>query len=350
MKILVVGDQHFRYELPYASAFKDGRKGEWEAVKQTIHDMASICDAVVLMGDNFNLRHNHSSVIKEFIEFLNGFGDKEVHILVGNHERYGTSTALDFLDKIEYKNWFVYNEPTLANIKAKGKFIETMMIPYMTPALLGVETKEEGVKKILDMFPKDAIPLAFAHHAITSSRLHGNLLDHLNEIVLPKEVLEQHFAHVFAGHIHSKQNLFPSIYVTGNIFTNEMGEHSKSIWVYDSDGTIDVKVDEVPLPVRGIYKIEDFMTFAVSSAREIPPHSIVKCYIKDRGINLDDVKKVLDQFDAYIIVEQYESEREKTHFEDGVLDLSVDNMLRLYAEAKHLPYADLKEGFELINK
>lgn len=350
MKILVVGDQHFRFELPYASAFADGRKSEWEAVKEKIHTTAKDCDAVVLIGDNFNTRHNHSSVIKEFVEFLNGFDEKEVHILVGNHERYGSSTALDFLDKIEYKNWFIYNEPTQANIRdGKGNFIQAMMIPYMTPALLGVETKEEGVAKILNMFPKDAWPLCFAHHAITSSRLMGNVVDHLNEIVLPKEKLEQHFAHVFAGHIHVRQNLFPSIYVTGNIFTNEMGEHDKAVYTYESNGTIDVEVKEIPLPVRGIYKVEwdkDIQNIFGG----IPEHSIVKCYVTTPGTDLELVKETLKRFDASIIIEQYPNERTKVHFEDGGLDLSVENMLKLYGEAKSLSYADLKEGFELIKK
>lgn len=344
MKILVVGDQHFRYELPYASAFKDGRKGEWEAVKKTITDTANTCDAVVLIGDNFNARHNHSSVIKEFVEFLNGFGDKEVHILVGNHEKYGTSTALDFLKSIRHKNWTIYDTPTQAKIAGQ----EAMMIPYMTPGLLGVETKEEGVTKVLSMFPKDAWPLAFAHHAITGSKSHGSSMDTLNEIVLPKETMEQHFSHVFAGHIHEKQNIFPSINITGNIFTNEVGEHSKSVWVYDSNGTIDVAVTEVDLPVRGIYKYE--YPIDAHKIASTPDHSIVKCILTDKSEDVDGLKTVLSRFDAYILIEQYESERSKVHFEDGGLDLSLENMLKLYAEAKNISYADLKEGFELINK
>lgn len=343
MRILVVGDQHFRYELPYASAFPDGRKEEWEAVKKTIQDTAKTCDAVVLIGDNFNARHNHSSVIREFVGFLNDFGDKEVHILAGNHERYGTSTALDFLKGMHHKKWYIYTEPTVAKVAGQ----EAMMIPFMTPALLNVETKEEGLKVVEDTFPKSAIPLAFAHHGITGARVHGNMVDLFNEIILKKETMEQHFSHVFAGHIHESMNIFPSIWMTGNIFTNEMGEHSKSIYVYESDGTIDVSVKEVPLPVRGIYKI----IWEERDAKEaIPSNSIVKCYVTNRETPIEEVKKFLEFFDASIIIEQYPNERAKMHFEDGGLDLSVESMLQRYAEAKSLPYADLKEGFELIKQ
>lgn len=343
MRILVVGDQHFRYELPYASLFADGRKSEWEAVKKTIRDAAVSCEAVVLIGDNFNARHNHSSVTKEFVNFLNDFGDKEVHILVGNHERYGTSSALDFLKALNHKNWHIYDKPTLATVFDK----EAMMIPYMTPALLGVETKEEGMKAITDMFPTSAIPLAFAHHGITGAKVHGQMVDLFNEIILPKETMEAHFSHVFAGHIHEKSNIFPSIYMTGNIFTNEMGEHSKSVWIYESHGTIDVSVEEVPLPCRGIYKI----VWEERDAKEaIPSSSIVKCYVTNRETPIEEVKKFLEFFDASIIIEQYPNERSKVHFENGGLDLSVEGLLEMYAKAKDLSYADLKEGFELIKQ
>ena len=71
MRICIIGDQHFRFQLPYAAAFKDDRRGEWEAVKKTITDAAEYCDGVVFLGDNLNSRHNHSSVNREFVEFVN---------------------------------------------------------------------------------------------------------------------------------------------------------------------------------------------------------------------------------------------------------------------------------------
>lgn len=345
MRILFCGDPHFRYELPYASAIRDGRRGEWEAVKKTIVDASKTCDAVVLMGDNFNSRNNHSSVIREFIDFLNEFGDKEVHILAGNHERYQTSTALDFLKNLNHKKWYVYTKPTQTKVAGQ----DIMMIPYMTPALLGVETKEDGIKAILDSFPRDAWPLCAAHHGVAGARIHGMPIDFMNEIVLPQKELEQHFSHVFAGHVHGKQHIFPSIYMTGNITTNEVGEHDKSIWVYESDGTIDVEVKEVKLPVRQIHKVEVGTTdegfFNIAS---IPNNSIVKVIVTDRSVVMDEVRKAVERFDANIIIEQYPNERAKTHFEAGAMDLSVENLLKLYAEAKGLPHSDLLEGFELI--
>ena len=167
----------------------------------------------------------------------------------------------------------------------------------------------------------------------------------MNEIVLPQKEMEQHFGHIFAGHIHEKQNIFPSIYMTGSIQTQEVGEHEKSIWLYESDGTIDVKVEEIPLPVRGLYKI---VWEELDLKKVIPKESIVKCYVTSRDTDIEDVKKYLKSFDASIIIEQYPNERSKAHFDDGALDLSVESLLKIYAHTKGLAFADLKEGFSLI--
>lgn len=342
-KILIVGDLHLRFALPYADCIPDGRKSEWEAIKSTIVEASKDCEAIVLLGDVFNARHNHSSVIKELIDLLKRFGDKEVHIISGNHCRYGESTALDFLKNIPNTNWSIYTEPKMTVVAGK----EAFMIPFMTPALLGVLTKEEGTKKLVELLPKDAQALAFCHIGITGAKLHGVPVDFFDEIVLPKEEMEKHFWHTFAGHWHGKQMLFPNIYITGNVFTTEVGDHSKSIWKYESDGTMDVKVDEIPLPVRQIHKV-DWDNDSAAIYGGIPTNSIVKCYVRVKGTSIDLVRETLKRFDASIIIEQYESTREKVHFEDGVLDLSVETMLKHYAEAKGISHKDLVEGFEII--
>ena len=340
MKILVIGDMHLRVELPYSSAFLDGRREEWKEVKETILKTAEKCDAVVFLGDVLNLKHNHSSVIREMVEFLKAFGEKEIHIISGNHERYGKSTALDFLQRMNYKNWTIYTEPTLTKVMD----IPAMMIPFMTPASLCVETKEEGADEVIRILPKTTTPLSFIHHAIEGSSVRNKEIDYtkdfFNEIILPKDVIKEKFVHTFAGHIHEKQTLSPGIVVTGSVFTHEIGEHKKSIWVYDNG-----EITEIALPVREIHKItwEEY-----NKENVIPSNSIVKCYITSRETDIEVVKKFLKQFDASLVVEQYPSEREKVHFDDGALDLSVEGLLKLYADTKKLSYTDIKEGFELI--
>jgi len=344
MKILICGDQHFRFELPYATAIGDGRRLEWDLVKKTIYDTAQECGSVVLLGDGLNSRHNHSSVIHEFIDFLKGFGDKEIHILAGNHERYGRNTAIDFIKRMNHKKWFIYTEPT----ETKVCDISAMMIPFMSPALLGVETKDEAVKVLVKTFPKAKFPLAFLHHAIGGSSINGKKMDFsidfFNEIIISRKDLENKFDTIFGGHVHEKQRLSPRTIVTGSIFTQEVGEHEKSIWTYEGD-----KIEEIPLPVRGIYKmIQDRSYWVAPHPASIPKNSIVKCYVTNRQLDIESIKKFLSEFDAYLLVEQYPNERKKIHFESGTLDLSVDNLLELFAKEKNISYQDLKEGFDLI--
>lgn len=333
MKILICGDQHFRGELPYASLFEDGRKGEWEAVKQAILDQSRMCDAVVLMGDNLNARNNTSIVLKEFVEFLKAFGEKEVYILAGNHERSGHSTALDFLQKLDHPNWHVYTEVTQG---VKIGDTTATFIPFVTPALLNVPTKQEADALILSGLVPNRV--AFCHHAVMGAK---STEFFEGEIVLDRNRMETLFSQVFYGHIHKAEKLSYKIQGTGSIFTHEVGEAGKSVWVYDTESQA---TEEVKLPVRGIYKHiweDEFELLA-------PKDSIIKCYVTSRGTNIDVVKKFLEHFDASVVIEQYPSERVKAHIEDGGLDLGVENLLKMYGEAKGLDYADLQEGYELI--
>jgi hypothetical protein len=218
-----------------------------------------------------------------------------------------------------------------------------MMIPYMTPALLGVETKEEAIKALFKKFPKGQTPLAFVHHGLTDATIQGLPMDYINELILPREEMEKHFTHIFAGHIHDKQDLSTATIMTGDIFSTATGNYEKSIWTYEETKKGGSITTQIPLPIRGIYKMvwEEKRT-------KIPKHSIVKCYVTDRKTDLEEVRKYLKTFDASMIVEQYPNLRTKVHFEEGGLDLSVDSLLKLYAEAKKLDCGDLKEGFELI--
>lgn len=338
MQFLLVGDQHFRNELPYGAAFKDGRRSEWNAVKKAIHRAAEECDAVVLMGDNLNSRHNHSSVIREFVDFLNGFGGKDIYIIAGNHERYGTSTAIDFLREIKNEYWHVFTEVTTVDLGARVTFM-----PYMTAGSLGVKDNAEALASLLQSAAGGDI--LFTHHTISGSKWNGGSAEHLNEPVLPREVLESRYTHIFGGHIHQQQRLSEQTLVVGNIFPSEVGEVAKSVYIYDTRLN---QVIDIPLPVRGIYKTEvaDHNLF---TGLRFPKASIVKVVITDREANVDLIRRLAkEKFDASIIVEQYPRERSKVHFEEGTLDLTVDNMLKVYSEARKVEYNDLKEGFDLI--
>lgn len=337
MKLLVIGDAHFKLDLPYALSVHDRRRGEWEDVKKLIHKTAETCDAIVLMGDCLHARHNNSAVIDEFVSFLKGFGDKQIHIIAGNHERFGTKTALDFLKSVEYPNWEVYTHPTLAPLIA-GSSQLGMFVPYLTPAMVGAKDKEEGVKKALETLKPAGI--AFFHQGVVGATVRGTMVNLFNEIVLPREPLEKLYGTIFAGHIHQSQRLSDKTQVTGSIFTAEVGEHGKNIYIHN-DGII----EEIPLSVRGIYKI----VWEERDEKEtMPNNSIVKCYVTSRKTQLDEVRKFLSFFDASVIIEQYPNERERVHFDEGSLDLSIENMLKVYSDVKGVDHDKLVAGYELI--
>lgn len=340
MKILIVGDQHFKLDLPYSSYFEDRRRGEWEGVKNKIHEVAKGCDAVVLLGDNLNSKHNNSAVLEEFSWFLRGFGAKELHIIAGNHERFGSKTAIDFLKKLSPPNWHIYTEPQKAQI-ATGIAFWGMFVPFLTPAMVGAKDKEDGVIKAIEAL--DSANIAFFHQGITGASVHGQLVDLFNEIVLPQEDVELLFDRIFTGHIHGHQELSEKTTLTGSLFTSEVGEEKKYIFVYDTDTKLTEKIE---MPERGIYKVT--LPGDVLKVESIPSGSIVKCYVTDHQVSLDETKDLLKRFDASIIIEKYPAEREKLHFEDGALDLSLDNILKVYSEAKGIPFEALQRGIEML--
>jgi hypothetical protein len=237
------------------------------------------------------------------------------------------------------------------------------MIPYMTPALLDVQSREEGAQKLVSMFPEGKTPLAFIHHGITGAMVYGIVADLFNEIVLPQEALIKSFNNTFAGHIHALQVIPPNIIVAGSIFTSTTGDAGKCIWTYkyeninnqgsqeNSGQKLETDIQKIDLPVRGIYKSVYEKTGKDGS---IPKESIVKCFVTSKETDIEDVKDWLKGFDAGILIEDYPNERKKMHLEEsgnqGGLDMSVENLLRLWGENKGLNYADIKAGFDLIEQ
>lgn len=335
-KICIIGDAHFRATLPYSSYFEDGRKAEWDIMLSKIYEVAEGCDVVVQMGDLLNLKNNPSIVIDDVVKFLKGFGETPVHIIRGNHCMQGEKSALDFLKSTEYPTWHVYTE-IVNNVKLGD--VTASFVPYLTPSMVGAKDKEEGVGKAIEaLLPAD---IMFAHQAISGASIQGQMVDMFNEIVFPLEEIEEKYGRIFAGHVHSPQELSNKTTVTGNIFPAEVGEDKKYIFVYDTETKLTEKIE---LPVRGVYKL----TLPGANFGLIPVHSIVKCYITDRSVDVEAIRDSMSMFDASIIVEKYPSEREKMHFDQGALDLSLDNILKVYAEAKNVDYEALQRGMGML--
>lgn len=341
-KMLIVGDQHFRFEIPYENTIEDKRAKEKESVISTIHKASSDCDYVVLLGDNLNTRHNHSHVLKEFISFLNGFGDKNIYILVGNHERYGESTALDFLKEINIKNITIIDSgPEKYTIDGK----ECVFVPYMSPHIMNVDSVQEASEKLTEKLPDGDI--AFFHQFITLHDSVERSQEMYNEIVLDGNMLSEKYTEVFDGHIHKPSDILPNVHIVGSVFTHEVMETEKSIMKVTISEKNDVFVTEViKLPVRPIFKIHD----DISALEELPDYSIVK-YIsgentKKSGI---DINEKMDRFDGKIIISDNKNTREVSK-KIGDVDLSFDNLIKLYAETNGIEEDKLKTAINIIEQ
>jgi len=324
MRICLIGDNHWRKNLPYGSAFPDERREEWNEVIRTIHKTAKDCEEVVLLGDIFNAKNNPSSVIRDFVEFLKGFGNKQVHMITGNHSISPDGTALDFLQKMEHENWHVYTKPTIVDNMA---FVPFLRSGEYDPSFL-------SGRKVIALF---------SHNAVKPST-RGAMIDETQEHVWGKEYLELHSDFSAFGHIHDEEKVSDTIQGAGSIFTNVVGEHKRAIWKYD---TTTKETERIPLPVRGIYKV--MINEPMNGFDEIPEHSIVKCVVTQKGADLVHIEELMKRFDAYMIVESYNEGREKHHFETGAIDISLDSLLKVYAKERKIDYEKLMQGVNLLN-
>lgn len=341
MKILCVGDPHFKLELPYGDLIADGRRAERASALRTIQDAATDCDTVVMMGDNLDKRHNNSSVIKEFVEFLDGFGDKDIYIMSGNHETYeGNKTALDFLVGVKH-NWHVIT-PTTGIFSKNG----LGFVPYFTNASLHVSTTEEATELLMKMIESERLIIEgtkqydamFVHHMIS------DLNPNDTEIVLPRTRLEAVAHLVVAGHIHNYVIKGRTI-LTGNIFSHEVGDLSKSVLKIDTE---DDTYSQVDLPIRPIYKV---INPRMKDLDRLPGNAIVKVILTERGQDVEKIKEKLSTFDAHILVENYPDERTRLHVDEGqVLDLSIPALLDLYAKSKKKDPERLHKAFKIVTE
>lgn len=337
MNLLCCGDLHFREHLGYADYIADGRLSEKKEILDFIIEQGKDCQGVVMLGDQFHLKNNPSEVIREFVEFVEAFGDKEIYILAGNHEKHGNGkSAIDFMKEIKKPNWHVITD----KIEEKDGLV---FCPYFFKGEMGVNTLKGATAKVTKSLPDGRV--LFIHHAISDIEFGGintNML--VREIVVSKSTLEKKYELVVAGHIHGPSKN-EKIVMAGSIFNNELGESDKKI--YKLSMGKELKIKEIPLPGRAIVKMEDPTD---ADIKKIKKNSIVKVFLSKaterKGI-IALKEKLAPQCDAYIIVEKFKGEREKAHV-DSVMTMGIEDLLKIYAKEKKIPVDKLLNGFNLV--
>jgi DNA repair exonuclease SbcCD nuclease subunit len=340
----IIGDLHFRPELAYTDYINDHREFEYDNVLKFITQHTKDCDTIVLLGDVFNVKNPTSQTIKRCTEFLENLcnGKNKIFIIAGNHEKMASkSTALDYLMEIKNKPWSVITD----KVEICGTNNELVFCPYFYKSELEVINNGDGCNKLMSMIPKSGRML-FVHHAISNTSTASGVATQLfDEIVLPKEELEKRFQLIFGGHIHAPQQDGKTV-VAGSVFTNEVGEIEKFIWKVDE---LSLSVEKIKLPCREIHKLEDPTT---QTLKAIPDNSILKVILtkKISASETESLRESLARFDTYLIVEQYPGERKKVHFEEGMLDFNVENMLKIYSKENSIDLDKLMNGYNLVSR
>jgi len=335
-KIICIGDVHIKDHLSYSNHIEDKREGEKKEIIDFILRSSEDCDHIVFMGDFFNSKNNSSEANRFATEFIESFGDKDIYIISGNHEKKGDgSTAIDYLAEVRKPNWHIMTHQT--SIDLDGLKID--FLPYILNSEIGAETTEIATQMILDNL--DGGDIIFAHHCISGTTFHGVKTEDLSEVVLDQKKLAEKYKLIVAGHIHSPQQ-YENVLITGSLFTSEVGETEKFIWKIESD---DMSIEKIKVPAREIHKITDPSNQNLSS---IPDSSIVKVIVTKKTAYIEKIKELLSRFDAYLLIEDYPSERKRAHIEEGAFDFEIESLLKLYAEAKSVDYEKLLKGLQII--
>jgi len=334
----VIGDLHFKEKLGYADFIPDQRVAEKKEILDFIVTSFKDCDKIVFMGDQLNSKNNTSEVIREFVEFIERFESKEIHMLAGNHcKKADGKTAIDFLKEINNPNWHIYTNEVV-NVG------NMTFCPYHYKVELGTDDNDKACKKLLDkLIPADIL---FHHHAVSGTITSaGSTADLFDEIVLPRVKLDKKYKLIVGGHIHTPQS-DGNLIVTGSIFNSEIGELGKDIWKIDEKK---LTHERIPLPGRKIFNEENP---TVESLADIPKGNIVKVVLtkKQTAPKIESIKnKLKKDFDAYILMERYPNERKKIHFEEGtMIDFNIEELLKTYAKQKKMPEKDLLSAWSLI--
>lgn len=339
MKILCIGDTHFKDNLSYAEHISDQRVAEKKEILDFVVKQAEDCEHIVFLGDVFHSKNNSSETNRQVVEFLERFENKQVYIISGNHDKKGDGkTAVDFLGAIKKDNWHVFTKHSLVNIEGK-KFD---FLPYMLNSELGVTDNTAAIKYIMEYL--DGGDILFTHHNISGTYLHTNMLvDTVSSIVLPQKELEERYKLIIAGDIHSPQQ-YGNVTITGSLFTAEVGEKEKFIWKIDEE----MKVEKIKVPCRPIYKLIDPTDEQLS---KVPDNAIIKVIVTVNGTDIESMKEKLKRFDASLLIEDYPSERKKMNIdENNAMDFSIENLLKMYSEVKNVDYQKLVRGLELLNE
>lgn len=334
MRILFVGDMHFRLTWPHAELFADRRVEERKMMEEAVLDAAKDSDGVVLLGDVLDAKENHPNVLRDLAVFLNMLVEScpTVAILGGNHDGYqdGTSALDVYRETMVSDVEFVVSEPKTVIWNE----VVMHLIPFMHRQRTGSADNAEAAGRLVDGIPLGTRIVA-AHHAFSGTKGYfGVSVDDFPEIVLPAGDCLAKAKHLVGGHIHVPSDN-GNVHVVGSLMNHAFGEDvTHRLMRYDSETD---SFEVIPIPGRVFPKVINPSEDTLKSLKDI--HGAVKVVLTEGG-SLPEwflpEAKVVDTIPETVSDEQGNSE-----------DLSLTNLLKAYAEAKGIDYGILERGMNL---
>ena len=124
-----------------------------------------------------------------------------------------------------------------------------------------------------------------------------------------------------------------------------ISESQKYIWKIDKETLV---VKQIKLPGRPILKLENP---DIEDIKKLEKNSIVKVVLSDKEMSSkkNSLKKALkESVETFLLLEQYPNERKKIHFEEGMLEFSIEKLLEVYAKTKKIDEKKLLKAWEII--
>jgi hypothetical protein len=240
-------------------------------------------------------------------------------------------------------NWHIFTGTGI------GEAVDGMVfLPYLYGNAI---SKIKNPKKILNQGELIAKSLPegkylFCHHAISDMDFGGMSTNMLTEVLLPHKILNEKYNRVFGGHIHSRSDK-DRVHVVGSVFTHNSGDGDKWICILEEHEK-GSSVEWRKLPCRHINTLTGPDLKAVKALEK---DSIAKVIFTDRELipSVQGIKEALVARKInFKILEQFREQRVKKEEDLSVVDLSIEKLLKIYADQKKVSFKALMEGFDIV--
>jgi DNA repair exonuclease SbcCD nuclease subunit len=228
MKILAIGDQHFKIDnICEIEIFINKIK---EIVYKTKPDI------IVLLGDLLHTHEKiHTSPLNKALEFIDSLRKEAyVFVLVGNHDYINAVQFLSenhWLNSLKEWNNVTIVDKVISNIHHQNKII---LLPYVHPGRF-----EEALNTIEGEWRDSCV--IFCHQEFYGCSMGGYLSVEGDKWDLSNP-------QVISGHIHQRQKLQGNIYYTGSSMEVSFGEtENNTISLIELQENRIVKIEDIEL-------------------------------------------------------------------------------------------------------